>query len=719
MKRLLVIAALVAPGAGLLWFTLRPATDASYNLPLFHFYVVTFITFSAAVISILLSVALGPAAQPRHRLAATAFAVIGSIFFSHGLATPGALIDHFHPAVEWSAWLTLFGGGAIFAIAGLETARGMPRWLPVRQVIYAAAAGAVLYTAVAALAPQWLTFIDSNVAPLHKNSIFVITLALWLFAAMGLWRAWRRTRSRVDGALAFVACWLAQATVSMHLFTVWRFSWWIYHIALLVSFLVTAYILAAEYEQVRQFRLMPYFVAISLIATALLALAASALFTQFSYGTLTDEVERAVSNSADRLANDVSQELPDTAGPQDLEALAQDPAFGRTMGFRRMGLQITEMAIYDAQGIAIFASRPEDVGLPADDPAEFAATLAGAATAEVQPPPDPNSPGYSASLNHYSVEAYVPIYAAGTPSGPAIGVLSVWQDASSLDQVIQRARLTGLIIAALTMGLLLAALLIVVRRADRIITARTEELGHAYSDLRQAEGMRDDLTYMIVHDLRNPLAAILGSLDLLPTFGTAEQAALRLRMVDNARSAGQRMNGLIDDLLAVGKIEAGELKPNFLPTDVSALVAARLEAFGPQAAADKKTISIVCPPGLVAELDSSLISRVLDNLVSNAMKYTEPEEGVIAISATADDGRIAFSVRDNGEGIADEQKERIFQKFVQAPNANTTPARKGTGLGLAFCRLVVELHGGQIRVQDAPGGGSEFVFWIWRSRDGL
>ncbi|MBI5828698.1 MAG: hypothetical protein HZB20_03980, partial [Chloroflexi bacterium] len=403
MKRLLVIATLVAPGAGLLWFTLRP---------------------------------LGPAAQPRHLLAAPAFAVIGSIFFSHGLATPGALIDHFHPAVQWSAWLTLFGGGAIFAIAGLETARGMPRWLPVRQVIYAAAAGTVLYTAVAALTPQWLTFIDSNVAPLHKNSIFVITLALWLFAAMGLWRAWRRTRSRVDGALAFVACWLAQATVSLHLFTVWHLSWWIYHIALLVSFLVTAYILAAEYEQVRQFRLMPYFVAISLIATALLALAASALFTQFSYGTLTDEVERAISNSADRLAGDVSQELPGTAGPQDLEALAQDPAFGRTMGFRRMGLQITEMAIYDAQGIAIFASRPEDVGLPADDPAEFAATQAGATTAEVQPPPDPNSPGYSASLNHYSVEAYVPIYAAGAPRGPAIGVLSVWQDASSLDQAI-------------------------------------------------------------------------------------------------------------------------------------------------------------------------------------------------------------------------------------------------------------------------------------------
>lgn len=717
MKRLLVIAALVAPGAGLLWFTIRPATDASYSLPLFHFYVVTFITFSAAVISILLSVALGPAAQPRHLLAATAFAVIGGIFFSHGLATPGALMDHFHPAVQWSAWLTLFGGGAIFAIAGLEAAQGMPRWLPVRQVIYATAAGTVLYTAIAALAPQWLTFIDSNAAPWHKNTIFVITLALWLFAAVGLWRAWRRTRSRVDGALAFVACWLAQATVSLHLFTVWHLSWWIYHIALLVSFLVAAYILTAEYEQVRQFRLVPYFVAISLIATALLALAASALFTQFAHGTLTDEVERAVSNSAGRLANDVSQELPSTAGPQDLEALVKNPAFGRTMGYRRMGLQIAEMAIYDAQGIAIFASRPETVGVRTDNPEGFTSAIGGATEAHVQAPLSPGSPGYSASLNHYSVEAYVPIHAAGAPTGPAVGVLSISQDASSLDQAILRARLTGLLIAALTMGLLLAALLIVVRRADRIITARTEELDHAYSNLREAEGMRDDLTYMIVHDLRNPLAAILGSLDLLPTFGSAEQATMRLRMVDNARSAGQRMNGLIDDLLAVGKIEAGELKPNFQPTDVSALIAARLDAFGPQATADKKTISVVCPPGLVAELDSSLISRVLDNLVSNAMKYTEPEEGVIAVSATADDGRIAFSVRDNGEGIADEQKERIFQKFVQAPNANTTPARKGTGLGLAFCRLVVELHGGQIWAQDAPGGGSEFVFWVWRTRN--
>src|SRR5258708_1461033 len=115
IKRTLVIIALLAPAMTLIFFTIQPRADRTVSLPLFHFYLVTFITFSAAVISILLTATLGFEGQPRHVLAAAAFAVIGSIFFSHGLATPGALIDHVHPASAWSAWLTLFGAGVLFA----------------------------------------------------------------------------------------------------------------------------------------------------------------------------------------------------------------------------------------------------------------------------------------------------------------------------------------------------------------------------------------------------------------------------------------------------------------------------------------------------------------------------------------------------------------------------------------------------------------------------
>ena len=99
MRRILVILALLAPAFGLIFFALQPQADVIVSIPIAHFYIVTFTTFSAAVISILLAASLGAEAKPRHVLAAAAFAVIGSVFFSHGLATPNALIDHFHPAV--------------------------------------------------------------------------------------------------------------------------------------------------------------------------------------------------------------------------------------------------------------------------------------------------------------------------------------------------------------------------------------------------------------------------------------------------------------------------------------------------------------------------------------------------------------------------------------------------------------------------------------------
>ncbi len=88
---------------------------------------------------------------------------------------------------------------------------------------------------------------------------------------------------------------------------------------------------------------------------------------------------------------------------------------------------------------------------------------------------------------------------------------------------------------------------------------------------------------------------------------------------------------------------------------------------------------------------------------------------MIHVSAQAEDGRMRMSVRDDGEGIPDDYKEHIFGKFAQAPNAEGRSARKGAGLGLAFCRLVVEAHGGQIWVEDAPGGGSDFIFWLPQS----
>ena len=569
---LLIGLVVLLPLLALIWFSLFPQTDAMVSLPLFHFYIVTFTTFSAAVISILLSVTLHDIARMRHYLASVAFAVIGAIFFAHGLPTPGALIDYVHPAVGWSAWLTLLGGGLIFALAALDGPHGPPAWVSIRRVLPAAAIGIGFYFGVAIFFPQILEWINLKVGPWHRRLIFWITLALWLFAAYRLGQIWWANGSRVDGALAFVAFWMGIATISMHQFPVWQLSWWLYHFILLIGFLVTIYILLAQYEQARQFSLLRYYLATSLIVTALVALAVSYVVAEFAH--------------------------------QNLTITGQD-----------------------------------------------------------------------------------------------------------VRQGVLQARRDGLLITVLSMSLLFGALLIVAARADRIISHRTRELAVANENLRQAETLRNDLANMIVHDLRNPLTTIYGTLGVIRYRNDAANADERLYHINQALQASERLTGLIDDILVVSKIEAGQFEPNIKPVSVADLLTAQLQYFSVQAEEENKKLVQDYSTTLNGWLDANLIGRVVDNLVGNAFKYTR-DGGQIQVSAWVEDSQLHIRVRDDGQGIPDDYKRKIFDKFAQAPNANQNAGRKGAGLGLTFCGLAVDLHGGKIWIEDAPGGGSDFIFQL-------
>lgn len=572
MRRSPISWALLTPALILLFFWIRPQADSAFRAPLFHFYIVTFTSFAATVVSFLLVAILGPLAQARHLLAAVAFALMGTLFVVHGLATPGALIPASHPAVPaigWAAWLTLFVGGVVFALAGVGRRNAAERFsLP--PVVVALAVVVLLFISVVVAVPQWLRVVESSAGPWHRRLLFLSSLGVWITAAYYFRKQWQGSGNAIDRSLAMVATLLAQATVSMHLFPVWRLSWWLYHALLLAGFLLTAFVLFKAHERARQFRLVPYYLAASLILTALLALIASYLFNGF----------------AQRLTSD---------------------------------------------GMA-------------------------------------------------------------------------------LAEATRRARLAGLAIGSLTMGSLSAALLIVVRRADRIITARTEELAVAYRDLRRAEAMRDDLTQMIVHDLRTPLTAILSSLGLLrqlPGKGNEVQSGLQARVVDRTNRAAKRLERMIDDILTVGKIESGELTPQREKVKVATLLERHLDPFLLRAGSEGKALAVECPPHLNAHLDPELTGRMLENLVNNAFKYTT-SGGKIAVSAVRENGTLRMSVRDNGQGIPDEFKEHVFGKFAQVPAESGESSRKGTGLGLAFCQLVVEAHGGRIWVEDSPEGGSDF-----------
>jgi NtrC-family two-component system sensor histidine kinase KinB len=218
---------------------------------------------------------------------------------------------------------------------------------------------------------------------------------------------------------------------------------------------------------------------------------------------------------------------------------------------------------------------------------------------------------------------------------------------------------------------------------------------------------------MIVHDLRNPLTSVVANIDLIgkaaqnPNFASASP-----RFLANAKAATQRMMGLIDDLLNVGKFEAGELRPVLAPVYLPSLLTERAEAYQPQAEKENKTIRVSASADLPTVMaDAGLLSRVVDNLLGNALKYTDGG-GQIELGAQLDGRAVRVRVCDNGDGIPLEYQQRIFDKFIQVTDTRGAPLRKGTGLGLAFCRLAVEAHGGRIWVESAPGRGSTFFFTV-------
>jgi signal transduction histidine kinase len=241
----------------------------------------------------------------------------------------------------------------------------------------------------------------------------------------------------------------------------------------------------------------------------------------------------------------------------------------------------------------------------------------------------------------------------------------------------------------------------------------SHELERAYADLRRAEDMRDDLAHMIIHDLRGPLTAIMINIQLVgKAFDNRLPITESSRHLANARTAANRMMWMIDDLLNVSKLEAGKLQLTLKPIYLPAFLAEKQETYLAQLAEEGKTLAIHAPaelPAIMADID--MLGRVFDNLIGNALKYTTAG-GHINITAEAHDQILTIRVSDDGEGLPPEDQTRIFEKFEQGATSNNLPSRHSTGLGLAFCRLVILAHGGTITASGEPGRGATFTITL-------
>jgi two-component system, sensor histidine kinase and response regulator len=243
-----------------------------------------------------------------------------------------------------------------------------------------------------------------------------------------------------------------------------------------------------------------------------------------------------------------------------------------------------------------------------------------------------------------------------------------------------------------------------IRRLQLALEARNRELQQSNEELRRLQALRDNLTNMIVHDLRSPLTGVVCAVEMLglESERLTPEVKKTLRL---ARAGLDQVIALINSVLDLGKIEAGELRPHRSVCDLLAL--ARDSATILDLLRGARKITVECASEtLPACLDRDLIGRVIQNFLGNALKFTE-EDGTIVIRVERVDGRVRLSVIDDGPGIPAEFHERIFEKYCQVESGRP---RIGTGIGLTFCRLAVQAHGGTIGVISELGKGS--TFWL-------
>jgi signal transduction histidine kinase len=238
------------------------------------------------------------------------------------------------------------------------------------------------------------------------------------------------------------------------------------------------------------------------------------------------------------------------------------------------------------------------------------------------------------------------------------------------------------------------------RRQRRLLKENNDEL-------RRLEKLRDDLVHMIVHDLRSPLSAISGYLGLALRAGRGEISPGILHDIEDALKATSKMTSMVNAVLDASMLEGGRMKLKIGSCDLG-LVVEEVVAGLRVIAEDRRLVIGPRRGNTTATADKEIVARVVQNLVSNALKFT-PAGGEIRIGVDPDEGGVRIWVADDGPGILPEHRDKIFEKFGRVETRGADRVR-GMGLGLTFCKLAVEAHGGRIGVGGEAGTGS--VFWF-------
>jgi signal transduction histidine kinase len=246
-----------------------------------------------------------------------------------------------------------------------------------------------------------------------------------------------------------------------------------------------------------------------------------------------------------------------------------------------------------------------------------------------------------------------------------------------------------------------------ITRLNNELVAMQRELARKNAELERLNEQKNELLGMAAHDLRNPLHAILSYSDFLLEDVSEKLNEEQLGFLSIIQSSTEFMAALVNDLLDVAKIESGKLQLNLEPTDLPALVRQNVALNEPLARNKEIELRRSVESLPTTTVDPAKIEQVLNNLISNAIKYSPPNT-TVDVQLRQDDGRAVLSVEDRGPGIPEDELDALFQPF-QTTSVRATAGEKSTGLGLVITKRIVEGHGGEITVESEVGEGTTFT----------
>ena len=251
-----------------------------------------------------------------------------------------------------------------------------------------------------------------------------------------------------------------------------------------------------------------------------------------------------------------------------------------------------------------------------------------------------------------------------------------------------------------------------VAQRTRALMQANRRLSAQWLRLQRANGFKNEILGTVAHDLKNPLSVILGRTEMLTELIAAASARDNINaQVDHIRDATKRLTSMVDHLISDAMADAFDITIRREPVDIAALVGEVTDANQPLAVNKQQSITVSAAPNLIAACDADRIREAIDNLISNAIKYS-PVGGRISVQVGQESNKTVIRVVDEGAGLSPEDIGRLFGRF-QRLSAKPTAGESSTGLGLSIVKRIVDMHGGEVIANSAgPGQGATFTITL-------